>query len=110
MKTIKVIPGRSVTGKELKARLRNKTLEGQVFGNDAYTLDEEMTKFMKMSRVEQINAIKANNKEIKRMQQSLDNETNEKQRKQQAAAIDRAVEKRLKEMNKQNQNSTENEK
>lgn len=101
MSKIKVIKGRSVTGRELKARLRNKTLEGQTFGADAYTLDEEMTKFMRMSRVEQIEAIKKNNANIRKMQSDLDNENNEKKRKQQQNAIDRAVENRLKEMAKQ---------
>ena len=50
---LKIIPGRGLTGRDIKNRLRNRTLEGQVFGNEAYTLDESMDEFMKMSTVQQ---------------------------------------------------------
>jgi len=98
---LKIIPGRGLTGKDIKNRLRNRTLEGQTFGSEAYAIDENMNAFMKMSTVERLEAAKANAQEIKRIQNTLDETNNKMKQRQQEQEIERKVQDRLKEMAKQ---------
>lgn len=103
---LKIIPGRGLTGKDIKNRLRNRTLEGQTFGPEAYAIDENMNAFMKMSTVERLEAAKANAQEIRKIQASLDETANKQKQRQQEQEIERKVQDRLKEMGKQQQNQT----
>lgn len=97
---LKIIPGRGLTGKDIKNRLRNRTLEGQTFGSEAYAIDENMNAFMKMSTVERLEAAKANNTEIKRIQNTLEEATNKQKQRQQEQEIERKVQERMKEIGK----------
>lgn len=99
---LKVIPGRAVTGKDIKRRLKNKTIVPGQYGEQDYTLDEEMYRFRKMSKTEQINAMKENNKKIAEMQQRLAEVADKNYQKQQQAQIEAEVNKRLAEKLKQN--------
>lgn len=98
---LKLIPGRGLTGIDIKKRLRNRTLEGQIFGSDAYAMNEEMNKFMKMSKTEQIAKVRSNNIEIKKLQNKLEQETNEQKRKLQEQDIENKIQERIKEIVKQ---------
>ena len=98
---LKIIPGRGLNGRDIKNRLRNRTLEGQVFGNEAYTLDENMDAFMKMSSVEQRNAIKANGEKIREIQKNLEGVDNQRKQRQQEQEIERKVQERMKEIGKE---------
>lgn len=98
---LKIIPGRGLTGKDIKNRLRNRTLEGQTFGSEAYAIDENMNAFMKMSTVERLETAKANNTEIRRIQKTLDETNNKIKQRQQEQEIERKVQDKLKELGKQ---------
>lgn len=98
-KRLKIIPGRGLTGIDIKKRLRNRTLEGQTFGDDAYAMNDEMNDFMRMNKVEQLNAARANNLKMHELQNKLDNVFNEKQKKLQEQQIETKIQKRLKEIN-----------
>lgn len=98
---LKIIPGRGLTGKDIKNRLRNRTLEGQTFGSEAYAIDENMNAFMKMSTVERLEAAKANTQEIRKIQNKLDEATNKQIQRQQEQEIERKVQNRLKELSKE---------
>lgn len=98
---LKIIPGRGLTGRDIKNRLRNRTLEGQTFGNEHYTLDESMDKFTKMSKVEQIAAVKENNAAIQKIQRQLDEVTNKQEQRQKEQEIERRVQEKMKEIAKQ---------
>lgn len=106
LKKLKIIPGRGLTGRDIKNRLRNRTLEGQTFGSEAYTLDENINKFMKMSTVEKLEAAKANSKEIQRIQKSLEEATNKQKQRQQEHEIERKVQERMKAIGNQQQAKT----
>lgn len=98
---LKIIPGRGLSGRDIKNRLRNRTLEGQMYGREAYTVDEEMDKFMKMSQVEQREAIKNNSEKIKEIQANLETVDNARKQRQQQQEIERRVQDKLKELGKQ---------
>ncbi|AXH74805.1 MAG: hypothetical protein [Microviridae sp.] len=98
---LKIIPGRGLTGKDIKNRLRNRTLEGQTFGPEAYAIDENMNAFMKMSTVERLEAAKANASEIRRIQNNLDEANNKQKQKMQEQEIERKVQERMKEIGKE---------
>ena len=98
---LKIIPGRGLTGRDIKNRLKNRTLEGQVFGNEAYTLDEEMDKFMKMSTVEQRAAIKENGEKIREIQKNLEGVDNQRKQRQQEQEIERKVQARMQEIGRE---------
>lgn len=98
---LKIIPGRGLTGRDIKNRLRNRTLEGEKFGNEAYTLDESMDEFMKMSTVQQREAIKANGEKIREIQKNLDGVENQRKQRQQEQEIERKVQERMKEIGKE---------
>lgn len=100
-KRLKIIPGRGLTGRDIQKRLRNRTLEGQTFGEDAYAMNEDMNDFMKMNKVERLNAARANNAKMREIQNKLDTETNEKKQKQQQQNIENEIQKRLAEMRKE---------
>lgn len=104
---LKIIPGRGLTGKDIKNRLRNRTLEGQVFGGEHYTLDERMDEFQKMSKVEQVNAARQNAQEIKQLQRQMEDMTNKQKQRQQEQEIERKVQDRIKQLGKQQQNSNQ---
>lgn len=104
---LKIIPGRGLTGRDIKNRLRNRTLEGQTFGNEAYTLDESMDEFMKMSTVQQREAIKANGEKIRKIQKDLEGVDNQRKQRQQEQEIERKVKARMEEIAKeQSKNDT----
>lgn len=107
---LKIIPGRGLTGRDIKNRLRNRTLEGQVFGNEAYTLDESMDEFMKMSTVQQREAIKANGQKIREIQKNLEGVDNQRKQRQQEQEIERMVQERIKEIGKEQFKKDSNEK
>lgn len=98
---LKIIPGRGLTGKDIKNRLRNRTLEGQTFGSEAYAIDENMNAFMKMSTVERLEAAKANAQEIRRIQNNLDEATNKQKQRKQEQEIERKVQERMKTIGKE---------
>lgn len=93
---LKIIPGRGLTGKDIKNRLRNRTLEGQTFGPEHYTIDEEMVNFTKMSKIEQINAARQNAKQVREIQNKLEETNNKIKQRQQEQEIERKVQERLK--------------
>ena len=99
--TLKIIPGRGLTGRDIKNRLRNRTLEGQVFGNEAYTMNESMDEFMKMSTTEQRAAIKENGAKIKEIQKSIGEAENARVQRQMEQEIERKVQERMKEIGKE---------
>lgn len=103
---LKIIPGRGLSGKDIKNRLRNRTLEGQTFGEEAYTLDERMGEFMKMSTTERINAARENYKKVREIQNKLDEATNKQKQRIQEQEIERKVQDRLKELGKEQLNKT----
>ena len=98
---LKIIPGRGLSGRDIKNRLRNRTLEGQTFGAEAYTLDENMNEFLKMSTVQQRNAIKANGEKIREIQKELEGVDNARKQRQQEQEIERKVQERMKEIGKE---------
>lgn len=100
-KRLKIIPGRGLTGRDIQKRLRNRTLEGQTFGEDAYAMNEDMNEFMKMNKVERLNAAKANNDKMREIQIKLDNESNAKKRKEQEQHFENEIQKRMAAMRKE---------
>lgn len=106
---LKLIPGRGLSGRDIKARLRNRTLSGQTFGPDAYMLDENMDEFMKMSTVERVNKIRENNRRINQIQAKLDKATSEKSKREQEQKIEQEVQKRMNEIGKQHSKNPSNE-
>jgi len=98
---LKIIPGRGLTGRDIKNRLNNRTLEGQIFGKEAYTLDENMDAFMKMSTVEQREAIKKNGEKIREIQSNLEQVDNARKQRQHEQEIERKVQERMKEIGKE---------
>jgi len=98
---LKIIPGRGLTGRDIKNRLNNRTLEGQSFGNEHYTMDEEMARFTKMTKVEQITAVKENSKKIKDIQERLDKAASYAEQRKMEAEIERKVQAKLQELGKQ---------
>lgn len=98
---LKIIPGRGLTGRDIKNRLRNRTLEGQTFGSESYTLNENMDEFMKMSTVQQREAIKANGEKIREIQKNLEGVDNQRKQRQQEQEIERKVQERMKEIGKE---------
>lgn len=107
MKKLKIIPGRGLTGRDIKARLKNRTLQGQLFGDDQYMIDEEMGKFTKMNKVEQIEAVRANNKKIAEAEGKLQETTYRKHKAEEEARIEREVKIRMEKLGKQQvQNQT----
>lgn len=97
---LKIIPGRGLTGRDIKNRLRNRTLEGNTFGKEAYTLDESMDEFMKMSSTEQRAAIKANGEKIKEIHKDLEDANNARKQRWHEQEIERKVQERMKEIGK----------
>lgn len=69
---LKIFPGRGLSGKDIKNRLRNRTLQAQTFGEESYMVDENMAKFTKMSKVEQIQAARENNSAMREAQRKLE--------------------------------------
>ncbi len=98
---LKIFPGRGLTGRDIKNRIRNRTLQGQVFDEDSYQLDESMDKFNKASKVEQIRLAKENSKEIAEIQRKLDAANKRNEQKAHEAEIERKVQEKLKEMAKE---------
>lgn len=98
---LKIIPGRGLTGRDIKNRLRNRTLSGQTFGDDAYTLEEDMVAFSKMSKIEQINEARQNSEKVKKMQNKLEEASNKLEQQKQEKEIERKVQDKLKELGKQ---------
>jgi len=105
---LKIIPGRGLTGRDIKNRLRNRTLEGQIFGNESYTLDENMDEFMKMSTVQQREAIKLNAIKVKEIQDKLNQVDNARKRREQEQQIEKIVQERMKEIGKEEVNKQQN--
>jgi len=98
---LKIIPGRGLTGRDIKNRLKNRTLEGQIFGKEAYTLDESMDEFMKMNTVQQREAIKKNGEKIREIQSNLEQVDNARKQRQHEQEIERKVQERMKEIGKE---------
>lgn len=98
---LKIFPGRGLSGKDIKNRLRNRTLQGQVFGEESYMLDENMAKFTKMSKVEQIQAARENNSAMKETQRKLEHADSARKQKLAEQEIERKVQEKLKEMGKE---------
>lgn len=105
---LKIFPGRGLTGKDIKNRLRNRTLQGQTFGEDSYMLDENMAKFTKMSRVEQIQAARENNSAMRDVQRKLDEANNANKKRLAEQEIERKVQEKLREMGREQFKSTSN--
>jgi len=93
---LKIIPGRGLTGKDIKNRLRNRTLEGQTFGEESYTLDEQMVAFTKMTKIEQVNAARANAAEVRNIQRDLEEVNNKQQQRMKEQEIERRVNEKMK--------------
>lgn len=98
---LKLFPGRGLDGKDIKQRLKNRTLEGQVFGDDAYMVDQKMIEFERASTVERIRLARENAQKIKNAQAVLDEATNERQKREQQQAIERMAQERLAELRKE---------
>lgn len=95
---LKIIPGRGLTGKELKIRLRNRTMTGSSYGEESYMQDESMLAFTKMNRVQQIEAAKANAAEVRRIQNELEYAETKRQARLKDQEIERKVQEKLKEL------------
>lgn len=98
MAKLKVIPGRGLSGRALKARLKNRTLEGQSFGSENYTLDEDMVEFTKLSKVEQVNAARANAQKVKEIKRNLETVANANKKRMDELEINRKVQEKLKQI------------
>jgi len=95
-KTLKIIPGRGLSGRELKMRLRNRTMSGSSFGEESYMQDESMLAFTKMNRVQQIEAAKANAAEVRRIQSELEHAETKRQARMKEQEIERRVSEKMK--------------
>lgn len=107
---LKIIPGRGLTGRDIQRRLRNRTLEGQIFGDDAYTINEEINEFMKMNTVERINQAREKSKQLKELQNKLDNSIKERDQKLLDQKLENEVKKRMEAISKKQQKEKTDEK
>jgi len=92
--------------KDLSASLNQGTKEVQTFGEEAYMLNEEMDKYMKMSKTEQIAATRENSQKLANIQKELEGATDKRKQRMQEQEIERKVQERLNELGKQQQNQT----
>lgn len=99
--TVKIIPGRTVSGKDIRSRMKNKTIREGVYGDGDYSTDEDLLAFTKMSRIEQMNHLRENAKKIAEMQNQLDEATNRKRKRDEEARIEREVQSRLQKLGKE---------
>jgi len=106
MKKLKVIPGRGLSGRDLKRRLNNRTAIQASLGPEHYTLDEQMTKFTRMSRTEQVSEIRRNNAQIKQLQDSLSKQAEEQDKIRLANKIEEMAKEKLAEIQKQSNPTT----
>lgn len=106
MKTLKVIPGRGLNGKDIKRRLKNKTLQGELFGSESYLVDKEMLAHTKLNKVQQVLAAREGERKIAEMEEKLQRKNDEKNRKQEEERINRLAEAKMKENLKKQTNDT----
>lgn len=95
-KTLKIIPGRGLSGRELKRRLHNRTMSGSTYGDESYMQDESMVAFTKMNKIEQIRAAKENAAEVRRIQNELENAESKRQERLKEQEIERRVNEKMK--------------
>lgn len=94
----KVIPGLSLTSKDIRSRLRNRTIQPEHYDNSAYIQSEELIAIQKMNKVEREMAARQNQKEIEEIQSRLDKTLNAKKAKQEEQRIDKLANDRLKQL------------
>jgi len=105
---LKIIPGRGLTGRDIKNRLRNRTLEGQAFGDESYTLDESMVSFTKLTKVEQIEAARKNGEKVREIKRNLEGIEQQQRKRQEEAEIERKVQAKLQEIARQQFDNNQN--
>lgn len=101
MAKLKVIPGRGLSGRALKARLKNRTLDGMSFGAEHYTTDEEMVNFTKLSKVEQVNQARQNAQKVRDIKRNLEELAEANKKRIEEAEIERRIQAKLKEIGQQ---------
>lgn len=96
----KVRPGLSLSSHQIRSRLRNRTVQKQNPGNEAYIQDDELIKIQRMNKVEREIAYRQNLKEIEETQKRMEETSNKIKQRQLEAKMEQLFKDRMEQKRK----------